>query len=133
MSHPIPAIGGDAGAFSVSPRFGVQRHWVDQVVVVAVSGEVDALTAPQLSAAIDEAMAGSPVAVIVDLSQVSFLAAAGLSVLLTTHGQVTPNVGFGVVAGGMAARRPITVLGLDHVLLLCPTVEDAVRDLGGSG
>jgi anti-sigma B factor antagonist len=50
---------------------------VDRLVVVAVTGEVDALTAPRLSAVIGVVSAGSPAGVIVDLSQVDSLASAG--------------------------------------------------------
>jgi anti-sigma B factor antagonist len=102
---------------------------VDQLVVLTVRGELDALTAPQLTAAVDEALADSPVGVLIDLSAVSFLAAAGLGVLLNTHAQMAPNATFGVIAGSAAASRPITVLGLDDVLALYPTAEDAVREL----
>lgn len=124
----------DIAITAVSPGFEVEHHWVGQVVVVTVSGDVDALTALQLTAAIGEATVGSPAGVIVDLSQVSFLAAAGLSVLLAAHEQVTPNFSFGVVASQYAARRPITVLGLHNVLRLYPTVEDALRGpRGGCG
>ncbi len=131
MSHHKLALVDDADPVPARPGLGVERHQVDQVVVVAVRGEVDALTSPQLTAAMGEALAGSPVGAIVDLSQVNFLAAAGLSVLLATHAQLTPNAGFGVVADGAAARRPITVLGLDRSFALYRTVEDAIRGLSG--
>src|ERR1700733_14791167 len=88
----------DGNAYS---NLGVQQYSVDHVVVIAVTGEVDALTAPHLSAAIDTALAGSPTAVIVDLSAVEFLASAGMSVLVAAH-EVTTDVSarFGVVADG---------------------------------
>jgi anti-anti-sigma factor len=111
---------------------GIEHHWVDHLVVVAVTGEVDALTTPQLSAAIGVALAGSPAGLIVDLSQVDFLASAGLGLLIATHDEVTPNARFGVVADGVAVRRPITVLGLDSVITLYRTVEDALGDLSGA-
>ena len=130
MSEHFPDPG-VVGAFVGPEGLGVEHRWVDDVVVVAVSGEVDALTAPALTAAIGEAVArSSPMGVIVDLSQVGFLAAAGLSVLITTHDEVTPKARFGVVAGGAAARS-ITVLGLDRIIGLYPTWEDAVEVLGG--
>ena len=127
MSAHRPTVSGgdDAGAVSCPQGLDVEHHWVNDVVVVAVGGEVDALTAPALTSAIGEALAGSsPTGVVIDLSQVSFLASAGLSVLITTHDEVTPNARFGVVAHGAAARS-ITVLGLDAVITLYRTVGDA--------
>lgn len=115
---------GDEGA--VHPMLDVQHYSVDRVVVVAVTGEVDALTAPHLTATIGKAIAGSPAGVIVDLSEVDFLASAGLSVLVATHQEVTANARFGVVADGPVTRRPITLVGLDSVLTLYRTVEEAL-------
>ncbi|TQR82395.1 STAS domain-containing protein [Mycobacterium hodleri] len=109
---------------------GVAHRRVDRLVVITVTGEVDAVTAPHLSAAIDEATAGSSAGVIVDLSDVHFLASAGLGVLITTHDQMAPSARFGVVADGPATRRPITVLGLDDIITLYRTLEDAVADMG---
>ena len=129
MSAHFPAAG-DAGAVVGSQGLIVEKRWVDDVVVVAVSGEVDALTAPALTAAIGAARAGSsPAGVIVDLSQVAFLAAAGLGVLIAAHDEVTPTVRFGVIACGAAARS-ITVLGLDGVITVYRTPKDAMQDLG---
>jgi anti-sigma B factor antagonist len=101
-------------------------------VVIAVTGEVDALTAPQLSAAIDEATAGVPAGVVVDLSEVGFLASVGLGLLVATHEQVTANARFGVVADGPVTRRPITVLGLDSVITLYRTLDEALADMRGA-
>lgn len=123
------AAPGDGEPYST---LGVKHYWVDQLVVIAVSGEVDALTAPQFSAAIGEATAGSPAGVIVDLSAVDFLASAGLGVLVATHEQVTAKARFGVVADGPATRRPITVLGLDSIITLYRTLEEALADMGGA-
>ena len=76
-------------------------------------------------------MAGSsPDGVIVDLTEVSFLASAGLSLLIDTHDAVAPTARFGVVVDGVVAR-PITVLGLDTVITMYRTLEDALRDLRG--
>lgn len=129
MNDDVPAD--DAGAFSAPAELGVEHYWVDHVVVIAVSGEVDMLTAPQLTRAIGAAMAArSPGGVIVDLTQVSFLASAGLSLLIDTHDDVTPNARFGVVADGVAARS-ITVLGLDTLITTYRTVEEAMGDIRG--
>lgn len=60
----------------------VTRDQHRHVATVFVNGDVDLATADLLSAAVDLALQGSPLRVLVDLSEVSFFSAAGLSVLL---------------------------------------------------
>jgi anti-anti-sigma factor len=52
------------------------------VVVVTVSGEVDALTAPRLAELVHHRLLATPALLVVDLSAVTFLSVAGLRVLL---------------------------------------------------
>lgn len=130
MVEQFPAAG-DVDVFSGRDGLDVKEHWRDRVVVVAASGTVDGLTAPQLTEAIRLAAAQSPAAVIIDLSKVDFLASAGLSVLTATHTEVTPHARFGVVADGPATSRPITLLGIDSVVTLYRTLDEALHDLGG--
>src|SRR6478609_5839986 len=66
-------------AFAVSPT---QRGGA---AILSVRGDVDALTAPELTQAIVAALDNGPSTVIVDLSDVAFLASAGMSVLVEAH------------------------------------------------
>lgn len=52
------------------------------VTVVYVSGEVDMSNAEFLAASLRPVLAAEPLRIVIDLSDVSFLAAAGLHVLL---------------------------------------------------
>lgn len=124
-----PPAPGDGEAYAT---FGVAHRQVGQLVVVSVTGEVDAVTAPDLGAAIDEATAGDPAGLIIDLSGVDFLASAGLSVLVVTHDQLAGTARFGVVADGPFTRRPITVLGVDTIIALYRTLEEALADMGAA-
>lgn len=54
----------------------------EHVTTVYVNGDVDLATAELLSAATDLALQGPPLRVVVDLSEVSFFSAAGLTLLL---------------------------------------------------
>ena len=97
--------------------------------MLTVAGEVDMLSAPQLSEAIQTATAARPVALIVDLSKVDFLASAGMTVLVSAQAEVTAPTKFAVVAHGAATSRPIKLMGIDSVLPLYSTLEDALSDL----
>ena len=97
-------------------------------MVLSVNGEVDILTAPQLGRAICEALAESATALVIDLTEVTFLASVGMSVLVATQEAADAMaVRFAVVADGVTTRRPIRLLGIDAVLALYPTRDDALR------
>mgnify|MGYP000194528028 CR=1 FL=1 len=102
---------------------------VDDVVIVTVADAVDANTAPELGAAIDQALDSAPPALVVDLTAVTFLASAGMTVLMKGREQAGSAVGFAVVADGPATARPLRVLGLDDELALCATLDEALRRL----
>ncbi|HSJ58283.1 MAG TPA: STAS domain-containing protein [Anaerolineae bacterium] len=51
--------------------------------VVAVTGQLDAVTAPELKARLKNAVAGGHRRIIVDLSQVSFIDSSGLAALVS--------------------------------------------------
>ena len=107
----------------------VPRHWVGPAVVVSVSGAVDMLSASGLSEAIATPAATAATALIVDLSEVEFLACAGMSVLIAAHARLTPAVQFAVVADGAATSRPLTLMGIDTTIALYRTLDDALRAL----
>jgi anti-anti-sigma factor len=117
---------------SVDPMtFRVGKHQVDQSVVLTVSGEVDMLSAPQLAEAIHTSLAARPAALIVDLSEVDFLASAGMTVLMTAQDEVVPPTRFAVVAAGAATSRPIKLMRLDSVLALYSTLDSALSAVAG--
>ncbi|OBF04321.1 STAS domain-containing protein [Mycobacterium sp. 852002-10029_SCH5224772] len=124
-------MGEQSGDVVDPTAFEVGRHQVDGAVVLTVSGEVDMLSSPQLADAIQTALATQPAALIVDLSKVGFLASAGMTVLVTAHGEVEPPTKFAVVANGSATSRPIKLMGIDSVLALYNSLDGALSDIAG--
>jgi anti-sigma B factor antagonist len=106
--------------------FDVEENWIEQVVVLTVSGEVDLRTAPRLDEAIHAAARKEPCALIVDLTRVEFLASAGMNLLLAAHREITPSARFGVIAHGPATGRPLTMTGIDNVVPVHKTLGDAL-------
>jgi anti-anti-sigma factor len=98
------------------------------VVVLAVRGDVDALSAPRLIEAIGTELEAAADALIVDLTDVDFLASAGMTVLLEGH-QAAGAKAFAVVADGPSTSRPLKLMGLDQELRLYPTLAAALNDL----
>jgi anti-sigma B factor antagonist len=117
------------GAVSLGVEaFDVAETWVESVVVLTLTGELDMLTAPELDIAIADAARKEPEAMIVDLTEVKFLATAGLNVLVAAYVQITRSGQFGIVADGVAVRRPLKLTGIDTLVMLFPTLEDALAN-----
>jgi anti-sigma B factor antagonist len=110
--------------------FEVQESWSDRLLVLSVCDAVDVLSAPQLTETICGALAKAPAGLIVDLTEVNFLASVGMSILVATQEAADAmSVPFGVVAEGAATSRPIRLLGIDAIMSLYPTLSDALHDL----
>jgi anti-sigma B factor antagonist len=108
--------------------FTIAEIVVDRVIVVAVSGDLDMLTAPTLGEAIGVAARKEPSALIVDLSRVTFLASAGLNLLAALHHDDAFSVPFGVVADGPVTGRALKMVGIDQIISLYPTLDEALAD-----
>jgi anti-sigma B factor antagonist len=94
--------------------------------VVSVAGEIDLNTAPAFEAAIGEALAQEPAVLVIDLSQVQFMASVGLRILVAAQEKVGESVQVAVVASSRATSRPIELTGLDKVFSLYPTLDEAL-------
>ena len=104
------------------------EHQIDGVVVVAATGAVDMLTAPQFQEVVTTAVARRPAGLIIDLTEVDFLASAGMQVLMTTRKQLDPAVRFAVVADGPATSRPLKITGVADYIDLFSTLEVALQN-----
>ena len=100
------------------------RH--DTIEIVRVRGEVDLLTAPELTRHIEIAMDKQPSAIIIDLTDVDFLASYGMAILVQTKERLPQTTRLAVVADGPATSRPLTVVGLTDVLSVRPTIDAAL-------
>ena len=110
--------------------FEIRESWSDHLVVLSVKDTVDMLTAPQLSRAICDVLENSATALIIDLTEVTFLASVGMSVLVATQEAADAMaVRFAVVAEGAATSRPIRLLGIDAIVALYPTLDEALSAL----
>jgi anti-sigma B factor antagonist len=106
----------------------VTEHWVGEVAIVAVSGVIDAVTAPQFDEALRAAAANKPEGLVVDLTEVEFLASAGMGVLVAAHDEAD-GTRFSVVADGPATSRPLKLVGIADIVPLYATLDDALAAL----
>jgi anti-sigma B factor antagonist len=100
------------------------------VAVVSVGGEIDLSTAPAFEAVIAEALEEDPPVLVIDLSEVTFLASVGLRILAATQEKIGKSIQIAVVADNAAASRPMQLTGLDNLISLYPTVDEALTALG---
>lgn len=92
------------------------------VVVIHVAGEMDILTELPLQDHVSKLLATRPQRLIIDLSCVSFIGAAGLSVLLSARDTATQQ-GTALQLRGTnrrAVARPLEITGLDRLFEILP-------------
>lgn len=118
---------GDANPLADAMTTSVSVH--DEATVLTVAGEVDLATAPALESAIEAALGGKPTALIIDLSQVSFLASAGMAALVGAHQRAGESTRIAVVADGPATGRQLKMTSLDQVFSLHPNLDEALSSL----
>jgi anti-anti-sigma factor len=104
------------------------------IVVLSVTGELDAssanyLTGP-LNELLDESAATHIKALIVDLEKVEFLGSAGLEALVIGRQRaVAQNIPFSLVATRRPVLRPISATGLDTVFVIKDSLTKAIAEL----
>jgi anti-anti-sigma factor len=114
---------------AASNSCAIEERRIDSISVVSVSGVVDMLTAPELEKAIAETAKSSPSAVVVDMTDVEFLASAGMGVLIAAQDDLAPAIKLAVVADGPATSRPLKLVGVTDVVDLYATLDEAVAAL----
>lgn len=105
------------------------------VVLLAVDGEVDTLTAPRLQVDLDDALdaAGTDAVTVVDLGGVTFLASSGLAVLIYGARRATA-VGrrLHLVVATRSVARPLQVTGAVALFDVHADVASALAALAGA-
>lgn len=104
----------------------------DVVSVLAVSGELDMTTAPQLFDAASGLVDAHRSRLVLDLDQLTFCDSAGLSVIARVLKLVTS------AGGALAVARPepivrsvLDLTGMSDVIRVLPTVAEARTAVGG--
>jgi anti-sigma B factor antagonist len=112
---------------------GEQMHTVArrdrESVVLLVRGEIDISSVGRLRDTVEEALsAADDVPVVLDMVQVDFMASAGIGILLAvTRAAKERGRPLRIVVGdNRAVLRPLQVAGLDRVLELYASLDDAI-------
>jgi anti-sigma B factor antagonist len=108
-------------------RLSLREESPSAELVLDVAGEVDLLTAEQLTDAVTSALARRPPVLVIDLAAVTFLDSSGLSVLAQAHADGGRDTIVRVVAvEDTLAHRAITLTGMHQLLSVFTSTVDAL-------
>ncbi|MUL44074.1 STAS domain-containing protein [Streptomonospora sp. PA3] len=121
MWPPLPV-----GATVSTVELKISSQSQGDCAVVAVRGEIDLYTAPQLQSGLVNALEDGARRLMVDMSQVEFCDSTGMSVLLSAMKRARTKEGdLALVAPKPGVRKVLEVTGLDAVF----TIEDSTDAL----
>ena len=111
------------------PRFRVELiRDRPETAVVALEGEVDIYTSPQLQEALLAGIEDGASILIVDLARVTFIDSAALGILVGSAKRVRPQNGrLDIVCTNENVCRLFEITGLDHIFNIYRTRDDALR------
>src|SRR4051794_1763322 len=98
--------------------------------VVAVRGEIDLFTAPELKQKLTEAIEAGKRRIVVDLTETSFLDSTALGVLIGTVKRLRSRDGALVIVNvDQNIAKTFEITGLDQIFTILSSREDAVAAL----
>jgi anti-sigma B factor antagonist len=112
----------------MSPEFAITEHAIDgERHVLAVRGEIDLFTAPELKQVLAESIEAGRVRIVVDLTETSFLDSTALGVLIGAVKRLRSRDGaLAIVNVDENISKTFEITGLDQIFTIVPTREEAV-------
>jgi anti-sigma B factor antagonist len=113
------------------PDFAVTEHPIDeQRHVLAVRGEIDLFTAPELKQVLAESIEAGRIRIIVDLTETTFLDSTALGVLIGAVKRLRSRDGVLTIVNTDAnIAKTFEITGLDQIFTIRPTRDEAVEAL----
>jgi len=106
----------------------------EDVYVVHVTGEVDMSHEEELRGELRTAVAAEAKGIVVDLTECEFIDSSGVRALLLSREAQHADDGterLAVAASSEQILRILSVMGIDRVIPIRPTVEDAAAEISG--
>jgi anti-sigma B factor antagonist len=108
-------------------NFALSTQSVDGATVIAVSGEADLYTAPELKAELVQVIEAGARFVVVDLSRATFIDSTTLGVLISGVKRLRPGGGrIDLVIDDRSIRKVFEITGLDTVFRIHPDLQAAL-------
>lgn len=100
--------------------------------VLAVVGELDIGTAPQLESRLEEALGGeSDAAIALDLSRCEFIDSTGIALIVRTWQRLDGNGRMVLCCPNDQVRRLFSITGVESSIPVRESLQEAVAELGG--
>ena len=124
-------VSGYARAVPAAEQFSIALDATGPVVVLTASGEVDAHTVGELTAAVDTAVTEHERHVVIDAEAISFIDSTGITALVAAMRRLNRSRRRLALAcdASSATGKALAMTGLDRMFELHPTVERAVAAL----
>ena len=124
-----------ARATLIPAQFEVTSEEQDGVRVIAVRGELDLNTAPELEAPLNDALAGSP-PIVVNLTDCEFIDSTGVALLVRAWQQVSDNGArndsrFAICCPNSQVARLLQITGVESSIPLHDNLDDALTAVRG--
>ena len=113
------------------PEFSLNEDALDdERHVVAVRGEIDLFTAPELKQVLAESIEGGRIRIIVDLTDTTFLDSTALGVLIGAVKRLRSRDGaLAIVNSDENIAKTFEITGHDQIFTIRPTRDEAVEAL----
>jgi len=113
----------------MSPEFAITEQPIDaERHVLAVRGEIDLFTAPELKQVLAESIEGGRIRIIVDLTDTTFLDSTALGVLIGAVKRLRSRDGaLAIVNIDENIAKTFEITGLDQIFTIVPTRDEAIE------
>jgi anti-sigma B factor antagonist len=116
------------------PEFAITEHPIDaERHVLAVRGEIDLFTAPELKQVLAESIEAGRHRIIVDLTETTFLDSTALGVLIGAVKRLRGRHGaLAIVNVDENIAKTFEITGLDQIFTILSTRDEAVEAVGAA-
>ncbi len=113
----------------MSPEFAITEHPIDsERHVLAIRGEIDLFTAPELKQVLAESIEAGRIRIIVDLTETTFLDSTALGVLIGAVKRLRSRHGaLAMVNVDENIAKTFEITGLDQIFTIVATRDEAVE------
>src|ERR1044072_9447713 len=118
----------------MAPEFKITEHPIDaDRHVLAVRGEIDLFTAPELKQVLAESIQAGRNYIVVDLTETTFLDSTALGVLIGAVKRLRPRSGaLATVNVGESMPKTFELTGVDQIFPILLTSEHAIEAVGAA-
>jgi anti-sigma B factor antagonist len=112
----------------VQSQFRVEVERQGRTAVIAVSGELDLASGPELEARLHDISSSDTELVVVDLRELEFMDSTGLSIIVRAHQRLTEEgCDLGLVKGSPQVQRLLDLTGVADRIALVARPEELLN------